>query len=109
MFENLKDLGALMKQAQQMQQKVGELQQELAGMELVGVAGAGMVKVTVDGRGATRRVEIDPSLFAPADRAVVEDLVVAACNDARVRVEQAVAERMKAMTGGLPLPPGFRL
>jgi nucleoid-associated protein EbfC len=109
MFDKLKDLGGLMQQAQAMQQKVQELQAELERLELVGEAGAGLVKVTVNGKNETRRVEIDASLLKPDDKGVVEDLVVAACNDARRRVEELVQERMRALTGGLPLPPGFKL
>ena len=109
MFDKLKDLGGLMQQAQQMQQKVKELQDQLERLELVGVSGAGLVKVTVNGRNETRRVEIDPSLFNPEDKGVVEDLIVAAANDARSKVEETVQEQMKSITGGLPLPPGFKL
>lgn len=109
MFDKLKDLGGLMQQAQAMQQKMQDLQAELERLEIVGSSGAGMVKVTVSGKGETRRLEIDPSLFKPEDKVVVEDLIVAACNDARTKVEQTVQERMRGITGGLPLPPGFKL
>ena len=109
MFDKLKDLGGLMQQAQAMQQKVQELQAELDRMEIVGSSGAGLVKVTVNGKNETRKVEIDASLLKPDDKGVVEDLVVAACNDARTHVEDLVQEQMKSITGGLPLPPGFRL
>lgn len=109
MFDKLKDLGGLMAQAQQMQQKVKELQAELERLEIVGSSGAGLVKVTVNGKNETRRVEIDASLFKPEDKGVVEDLITAACNDARGKVEATVQEQMKAITGGLPLPPGFKL
>src|SRR5262249_59338315 len=109
MFDKLKDLGGLMQQAQAMQQKVQELQAELERMEITGQAGAGLVRVTVSGRNEARRVEIDPSLLKPEDKGVVEDLIVAASNDARTRVEDLVQERMRGLTGGLPLPPGFKL
>jgi DNA-binding YbaB/EbfC family protein len=109
MFDKLKDLGGLMAQAQQMQQKVKELQEQLERQEIVGSSGAGMVKVTVNGRGVTLRVDIDASLFKPDDKGVVEDLIVAAANDARTKVEETVQEQMKQITGGLPLPPGFKL
>ena len=109
MFENLKDIGALMKQAQQMQQKIAEMQQELDRIEVEGTAGAGLVRITLSGMGETRRLQIDPSLLVPAEKGVLEDLVVAACNDARARLEATVSEHMKSMTGGLPLPPGLRL
>ena len=109
MFDKLKDLGGLMQQAQQMQQKMQELQAALERMEIVGSSGAGLVRVTVNGKNETRRVEIDPSLFKAEDRGVVEDLIVAAANDARGKVEQTVQEQMRTITGGLPLPPGFKL
>jgi len=109
MFDKLKDLGGLMQQAQAMQQKMQELQTTLERLEIVGTSGAGLVKVTVNGKNETRGVEIDPSLFVPADKGVVEDLIVAAANDARTKVEQMVQEQMKGITGGLPLPPGFKL
>jgi len=109
MFGQLKDLGALMKQAQEMQQKMAEMQEKLAAMELTGRSGGGLVKVTVDGKGETRRVEIDPSLLVPAERGVLEDLLVAAINDARVKVEAEAQRQVQAITGGLPLPPGFKL
>ena len=109
MFDKLKDLGGLMQQAQAMQQKIQDLQAELARLEIVGASGAGLVKVTVNGRNETRRVEIDASLFKPEDKGVVEDLIVAAANDARSKVEAVVQEQMKQITGGLPLPPGFKL
>ena len=109
MFDKLKDLGGLMQQAQQMQQKMKELQDQLERQEIVGSSGAGLVKVTVNGKNETRRIEIDASLFKPEDKGVVEDLIVAAANDARAKVEQTVQERMQSITGGLPLPPGFKL
>jgi DNA-binding YbaB/EbfC family protein len=109
MFDKLKDLGGLMQQAQQMQAKVQELQAQLERTEITGSSGAGLVKVTVNGRNETRKVEIDASLFKPEDKGVVEDLVVAAANDARGKVEAMVQEQMKSITGGLPLPPGFKI
>ena len=109
MFDKLKDLGGLMQQAQAMQSKVQELQAKLELLEIVGSSGAGLVRITVNGKNETRRVEIDPSLFVPAEKGVVEDLIVAAANDARAKVEQNVAEQMKSITGGFPLPPGFKL
>ena len=109
MFDKLKDLGGLMQQAQQMQAKVKELQDQLERTEITGSSGAGLVKVTVNGKNETRKVEIDPSLFKPDDKGIVEDLIVAAGNDARGKVEAMVQEQMKSITGGLPLPPGFKL
>jgi DNA-binding YbaB/EbfC family protein len=109
MFDKLKDLGGLMQQAQQMQAKMQEMQAELERLEIIGSSGAGMVTVTVNGKNETRKVEIDPSLFKAEDKGIVEDLIVAACNDARIKVEQRVQEQMRSITGGLPLPPGFKI
>ncbi len=109
MFDKLKDLGGLMAQAKEMQQKMADLQGQLERLEIVGSSGAGLVKVTVNGKGETRRLDIDASLFKPEDKGVVEDLIVAACNDARGKVEATVQEQLKSITGGLPLPPGFKL
>jgi DNA-binding YbaB/EbfC family protein len=108
MFDKLKDLGGLMQQAQAMQQKMQELQSQLERLEIVGSSGAGLVKVTVNGKNETKRIDIDASLFKPEDKGVVEDLIVAAANDARSKVEQTVQDQMRALTGGLPLPPGFK-
>jgi DNA-binding YbaB/EbfC family protein len=105
----LKDLGALMKQAQEMQQKMGELQARLADSEVTGQSGAGLVKVTLSGKNETRRVEIDPSLLSTDEKGVLEDLIVAAANDARGKVEAMVQEQMRDLTGGMALPPGFKL
>ena len=105
----MKNLGQMMKQAQQMQAKMQEMQDKLVGIELTGSAGAGMVTVTLNGKGEARRVKIDPSLFNADDAEVVEDLIVAAFADAKAKVEKHVAEEMAKITGGLNLPPGFNL
>ncbi len=101
-------MGNLMKQAQQMQEKMAKAQQELAKMEVVGESGAGMAKVTMTGDHSVRRVEIDPSLFED-DKEMLEDLVAAAFNDAVRRVEQQNKEKMGALTGGMQLPPGMKM
>jgi hypothetical protein len=103
----MKNIGQMMKQAQQLQARMGELQEQLAAVEMTGVSGGGMVQVTVNGKGDVRRVKIDPSLIDPNDVEVLEDLIVAAFNDAKSRLDAHVAERMAALTGGLKLPPGF--
>ncbi len=105
----MKNLGNLMKQAQQMQTRMGELQARLAEIEVGGAAGGGMVQVTVTGKGDVRRVKIDPSLAKPDDIEVLEDLLVAACNDAKGKAEALMAEEMQKLTGGLNLPPGMKL
>jgi hypothetical protein len=105
----MKNLGQMMKQAQKLQAKMGELQEQLAGAELTGTSGGGMVQVTMTGKGDVRRVKIDPSLLDPAEVEVLEDLLVAACNDTKAKIEAHVAERMAELTGGLKLPPGLNL
>ncbi|MGX5913587.1 YbaB/EbfC family nucleoid-associated protein [Aliidiomarina sp. Khilg15.8] len=103
-------LGNMMKQAQQMQEKMQQAQEELANMEVTGEAGAGMVKVTMYGNHNVKRVEIDPSLLGDEDeKEMVEDLVAAATNDAVRRVEEANKEKMSGMAGGMGLPPGMKL
>jgi DNA-binding YbaB/EbfC family protein len=101
-------LAGLMKQAQQMQDNMKRVQDELAQVEVEGQSGAGLVKATVTCRNEVRRISIDPSLLAD-DRDMLEDLVVAALNDALRRAEQTSSQRMGAVTAGLPLPPGFKM
>ena len=103
------NIGRLMKQAQEMQSKMAELQERLAGAELTGSAAGGMVRITVNGRNEVRAVKIDPSLVAPEDATVLEDLIVAAFADARAKVEAHMQEEMSKLTGGLTLPPGMGL
>jgi DNA-binding YbaB/EbfC family protein len=99
----------MMKQAQQMQAKMAELQARLGEMEVAGQSGGGMVQATLTGKGELRRIKIDPSLAKPDETEVLEDLVVAAVNDARQRADAMVAEEMSKLTGGLQLPPGMKL
>ena len=105
----MKNLGQLMKQAQEMQSRMGELQERLAAVELTGSAGGDMVRVTVNGRNEVRAVKIDPALAKPEDIEVLEDLLVAAFADARTKVEARMREEMSKLTGGIDLPPGFNL
>jgi len=104
----MKGLNDLMKQAQQMQERMQALQAELAHMEVVGESGAGLVKVTLNGRHEARRVQIDPSI-AKEELAVLEDLIAAAINDAVHRADRAQQEKMASLTAGLGLPPGFKM
>jgi len=101
-------MGNIMKQAQQMQDKMQKAQEEIAGMEVTGEAGAGMVKVTMLGNHNVRRVEVDESLMED-DKEMIEDLVAAAINDAVRRVQEASKERMADVTGGMQMPPGFKM
>ena len=101
-------LAGLMKQAQQMQENLKKAQEEIAGMEIEGQAGAGMVKVVMTGRHDVKRVSIDSSLMSE-DKDMLEDLIAAAVNDAVRRVEAATQEKMGGLTSGLGLPPGMKL
>jgi DNA-binding YbaB/EbfC family protein len=105
----MKNLGQMMKQVQQMQTRMAELQARLDQIEVGGQSGGGMVQVTLTGKGELRRIKIDPALAKPDEVEVLEDLVVAAVNDARQRVDAMVAEEMSKLTGGLQLPPGMKL
>ena len=105
----MKNLGEMMRKAQEVQARMAEMQQKLAALELSGTSGGGMVEVTLSGKFEARRVRIDPSLLVGDETEVLEDLLVAAFNDARVKVEAKMAENMSELTGGLPLPPGFQL
>lgn len=105
----MKNLGQLMKQAQAMQTKMAEMQEKLETMEIEGSAGAGMVTVTLNGKGAMRGVKIDPSLAKADEVEILEDLITAAHNDAKSKLEQKVQEETADMMGGLQLPPGFKL
>ncbi|MBU0593246.1 MAG: YbaB/EbfC family nucleoid-associated protein [Pseudomonadota bacterium] len=101
-------IGGLMKQAQQMQENMQKMQEQLASVEVEGQAGAGMVKVTMNCRHDVKRVSIDDSLMSE-DKEMLEDLLAAAVNDAVRRVEQTSQEKMSGFTSGLNLPPGFKL
>jgi DNA-binding YbaB/EbfC family protein len=102
-------LAGLMKQAQQMQDNLKKAQEQLASVEVEGQSGAGLVKVVVTCRNDVKRVTIAPSVMADGDKEMLEDLVVAAMNDALRRAEATAAERMSSLTAGLPLPPGFKM
>ena len=101
-------LAGLMKQAQEMQANMQRAQEELALTEVEGQAGAGLVKVTMTCRHAVKRVAIDPSLLGE-DKDMLEDLIAAAMNDAVRRVETTTQEKLAGVTGGMGLPPGFKL
>ena len=101
-------IGNLMKQAQAMQENMKKMQDEVANMEVEGQSGGGMVKVTMTGRHDIKRVHIDDSLMGD-DKEMLEDLIAAAVNDAVRQVEKTTQEKMSGLTGGLDLPPGFKL
>ncbi|HIC77053.1 MAG TPA: YbaB/EbfC family nucleoid-associated protein [Candidatus Dadabacteria bacterium] len=99
----------MMKQAQEMQKKMKELQEGLANLEVEGSSGGGLVSVKVNGKGEVKKIKIDPSLMKPEEVEILEDLIVAAFNEAKKKAEEASAEEMKKMTGGMNFPPGFKL
>jgi hypothetical protein len=105
----MKNLGKMMKQAQEMQAKMGKMQQELQKSEHTGMSGGGLVNVTLNGRFEMRSLKIDPSIFTSDDAEMVEDLIVAAFNDAKRKVDQFNKTEMAKLTGGLDLPEGMNL
>ena len=105
----MKNIMSMMKQAQELQSKMAELQAELESMEVEGTSGGGLVKCTLNGKGVMARLSIDPSLIKPDEAEILEDLIVAAHNDAKQKAEKTMAEKMQALTSGLPLPPGLKL
>lgn len=104
----MKNIGQLMKQAQQMQQKMAEMQQKMEQTEIIGSAGAGLVNVTINGKSEMRGLKIDPSLVDPQEIEVLEDLIVAAFNDAKAKLETQMSEEMSKITGGMGIP-GMKL
>lgn len=105
----MKNLAELMKQAGQMQSKMADMQRELEELEIEGFSGGGLVKVTLSGKGVMLGIEIDNSLLKPEEAEVLEDLIVAAQNDAKAKAEIAVKEKTQEMMGGISLPPGMEL
>lgn len=105
----MRDIMGMAKKVQEMQARMGEMQQELAEMEITGQSGAGLVSVTLTGKADVKAINVDPSLMKPDETEILEDLLVAAFNDAKAKVETAMQEKMSEVTGGLPIPPGFKL
>jgi len=103
------DFLGLMKQATQLQAKMAEMQAELDQVTVEGTAGGDMVSVTMSAKGDLKAVRIDDSLIKPGEKEIIEDLIVAAHADARRKAEALLADKMKSLTGGLPLPPGLKL
>lgn len=108
MFGGKGGLGDLMKKAQQMQEQMQKMQEEIAQLEVTGESGAGMVKVTINGAYNCRRVELAPSLLED-DKEMLEDLIAAAFNDAVRRVGEVQKEKMASVSSGISLPPGFKM
>lgn len=105
----MKNLGDVFKQAQELQSKLQDFQDQMEALEVEGQAGGGMVRVTMNGKGVLRSVHIDPSLLSADDKEVLEDLVLAAHNDAKTKSEAAAQEEAQKLTGGMGLPPGMNL
>ena len=103
------DIKGLMRQAQQVQEKMKKIESELANKEYEGSAGGGMVKIVINGSGISKKVSIDPSLVAPDEIAILEDLIIVAFNDAKKKVDDGSSEAIKSATAGIPLPPGFKI
>ncbi|MCA3598652.1 MAG: YbaB/EbfC family nucleoid-associated protein [Methylobacterium sp.] len=105
----MRDIMGMMKEMAGLKARMEAMQAELDETFVEGQSGAGLVKVTLTAKGALKAVSIDPELLKPEDREMVEDLLLAAHADARVKTESVIAEKMQALTGGLPMPPGFKL
>jgi DNA-binding YbaB/EbfC family protein len=105
----MRDLMGMMGQMKNLQAKMEEMQAEMDATLVEGRAGGGMVTITLTAKGALKAISIDPSLMVADEKDILEDLVIAAHADARSRIEAVMAEKMKALTGGLPLPPGLKL
>ena len=105
----MKNLGNMLKEAQKLQSRMAEMQAKLDAIEMAGAAGGGMVTVTLNGKGEMRAIKIDRSLVDPAEIEILEDLVVAAFNDAKAKVEAHVQDEMGKLTGGMNLPAGLKL
>jgi DNA-binding YbaB/EbfC family protein len=102
------DFDEIMKMAQQAQADLQKAQDELDAIEVEGAAGGGMVRIRASAKGRIIAVSIDESLLQPSEKTMVEDLVVAALNDARAKADVAASEKMQKVTSGLPMPPGFK-
>jgi DNA-binding YbaB/EbfC family protein len=105
----MKDLMKMMKQVQDIQGRMQQMQEELAALQVEGQSGGGLVRVTLNGKMEARAVKLDPSLVKPEDTEMLEDLILAAFQDAKIKAEAALQEKMQEVTGGLPLPPGLKL
>ena len=105
----MKNIGQLMKQAQQMQSRMTEMQAKLADVERVGQSGGGMVTAVMNGKGELKKIAIDKSVVDPAEIEMMEDLIIAAVADAKVKIEAHIAEETQKLMGGIPMPPGMKI
>jgi len=105
----MRDIMGMMGKVKEMQEKMAALQDEMAAMEIEGTAGGGLVTVRLSGKGAMLGLKVDPSLFREEEIEILEDLIVAAHNDAKAKAEAAMQDKTKELTAGLPIPPGMKL
>jgi nucleoid-associated protein EbfC len=105
----MKDLMGMMKQAQELQGRMQKMQEDMAALEVRGQSGGGLVMVMLDGKGTLKKIKVDPSLMIPAETEILEDLIIAATEDARGKVETQMQAKMAEVTGGMPIPPGLKL
>jgi nucleoid-associated protein EbfC len=105
----MKDLMGIMKQAQEMQGRMQKMQEDMAAMEVRGQSGGGLVMVMLDGKGTLKKVKIDPTLMVASETEILEDLIIAATDDARAKVDAHMQAKMQEVTGGMPMPPGLKL
>ena len=105
----MRDLMGMMGKMQELQGRMEKMQAELETTEVTGTAGGGLVSVTLSAKGSLKKISLDPSLLQPTEKEIVEDLISAAHADARAKAERAMEEKMRELTGGLPLPPGLKL
>lgn len=105
----MRDMMGMMKQIQGLQKKMADMQAELEASEVTGASGGGMVQLVMAVKGTLKSISIDPSLMQADEKEILEDLILAAHADARAKAEKLMAEKMQAVTGGLPLPPGMKL
>lgn len=105
----MRDMMGMLGKAKEMQAKMQAMQEEIAALEATGNSGGGLVSVTLSGKGVMSALKIDPSLLKEDEAEILEDLIVAAHNEAKTKIETVMAEKTQALTAGLPLPPGFKL
>ncbi|WP_375681337.1 YbaB/EbfC family nucleoid-associated protein [Bartonella sp. AP60NXGY] len=105
----MREMMSMIKKAKEMQEKMQKIQEEIANLQAVGTAGGGLVNITLNGKNIITAIQIDPSLLKPEEAEILEDLIMAAYNEARTKIEVAIEEKTKSMTAGLPLPSGFKL
>ncbi|EJF83157.1 YbaB/EbfC family nucleoid-associated protein [Candidatus Bartonella washoeensis] len=105
----MRDMMSMMKKAKEVQEKMQQIQEEIANLQVTGIAGGGLVSVTLNGKNTITAIKIDPSLLKPEETEILEDLIMAAYNEAKTKIQMAIEEKTKSMTAGLPLPSGFKL